>query len=70
VLTASKTNWLTTNDWIVTFAYDGADRITNTAQGGRVIAYTYDVPGRTCTLNYPSGTYLPRPSRRYIASCC
>ena len=58
MLTASKTNWLTTNDWVVTFAYDDANRVTNTTQGGRVIAYAYNVPGRTRTLTYPSGTNI------------
>jgi RHS repeat-associated protein len=58
MLTACKTNWLTTNDWIVTFAYDGANRVTNTTQGGRTISYSYDIPGRTLTLTYPSGTNI------------
>jgi RHS repeat-associated protein len=58
MLTASKTNWLTTNDWVVTFAYDGANRVTNTTQGGRVIAYAFDIPGRTRSLTYPSGTNI------------
>ena len=58
MLTASKTNWLTTNDWVVTFAYDGANRVTNTTQGGRVIAYAYDIPARIRSLTYPSGTNI------------
>jgi RHS repeat-associated protein len=58
MLTANKTNWLTTNDWIVTFAYDGANRVTNTIQSGRTIAYVYNIPGRTRSVTYPSGTNI------------
>ena len=58
MLTANKTNWLTTNDWLLTFVYDAANRVTNTTQGGRTIAYAYDIRGRTQSLTYPSETNL------------
>jgi len=58
MLTAAKTNWLTTNDWVVTFAYDRANRVTNTTRGRRVIAYRFNIPGRTRELTYPSGTNI------------
>jgi RHS repeat-associated protein len=58
MLTAAKTNWLTGANWLVTFAYDGANRVTNTTQGGRVTSYAYNVPARTRTLTYPSGTNI------------
>ena len=60
MLTASKTNWLTATDWVLTFAYDGANRVTNTTQGGRIIAYAYNIPGRTVWLSYPGGTNIVR----------
>ena len=58
MLTAAKTNWLTTNDWVVTFAYDGANRVTNTTQNGKTINYVYDIPGRTRTVTYPGGRVI------------
>lgn len=58
MLTASKTNWLWGTNWLVTFDYDCANRVTNTAQGGRVVAYDFDIPGRTRSLTYPSGTNI------------
>jgi RHS repeat-associated protein len=41
--------------WVVTFGYDGADRVLKTTQNGQTIAYSYDIPGRTETITYPSG---------------
>jgi RHS repeat-associated protein len=41
--------------WLVTFAYDGANRITSTSQNGRTLAYSYNIPGRTRTMTYPGG---------------
>jgi len=58
LLMAAKTNWLTSMDWAVTFAYDGANRLTNTVQGGQAIAYTYNIPGRSRTLSYSSGRLI------------
>jgi RHS repeat-associated protein len=58
MLTASKTNWLATNDWVVTFTYDGANRVIQTVQNGQTISYTYNIPGRTRTLTYPGGRVI------------
>ncbi|HWX22256.1 MAG TPA: RHS repeat-associated core domain-containing protein [Candidatus Binatia bacterium] len=55
MLTAGKTNWLTGTNWLLTFAYDGADRLTNTAQNAQTISYAYNIPARTRTLTYPGG---------------
>lgn len=44
--------------WLVTFNYDGADRVTNTTQNGKSINYVYDIPGRKRTLIYPGGRSL------------
>src|SRR5205823_11227238 len=41
--------------WLVTFTYDGANRVTRTTQNGKTIIYVYNIPGRTRTLTYPSG---------------
>lgn len=41
--------------WLVTFAYDGANRVTQTTQNGKVVNYIYNIPGRTRTLTYPGG---------------
>jgi len=41
--------------WLVTFAYDGANRVTQTTQNGKTIGYVYDIPGRTRTMTYPGG---------------
>jgi RHS repeat-associated protein len=49
VLTAQRGTWL------VTFAYDGGDRVTQTTQSGQTIGYTYDIPGRTRQIAYPGG---------------
>ena len=40
--------------WPVTFAYDGADRVTQTTQNGVTIAYVYNIPGRTRQITYPN----------------
>ncbi len=46
-------------DWLESFSYDGADRITRTLfpslHNLEMISYTYDIPNRTRTLSYPSG---------------
>jgi RHS repeat-associated protein len=49
MLTAEKAGWL------VTFNYDGANRVTQTRQNGKTVNYVYDIPGRTRTLTYPGG---------------
>ena len=41
--------------WPVTFAYDGANRVTSTAQNGKTLAYSYNIPGRTRSVTYPGG---------------
>src|SRR5262249_16987241 len=41
--------------WLVTFAYDGANRGTHTTQSGQSLDYIYDIPGRTRTGTYPGG---------------
>jgi RHS repeat-associated protein len=41
--------------WVVTFAYDGADRVLKTTQNAQTISYTYDIPARIETITYPSG---------------
>ena len=41
--------------WVVTFAYDGANRVTHTTQNGKALSYIYDIPGRTRTVTYPGG---------------
>ncbi|MGY6274216.1 RHS repeat-associated core domain-containing protein [Methylomonas sp. MgM2] len=41
--------------WLVTFDYDGANRVTETSQNGRVVSYVHDIPGRTRTITYPGG---------------
>jgi len=41
--------------WPVMFAYDGANRVTQTSQNGALIRYGYDIPGRTRTVVYPGG---------------
>src|SRR5262249_20969802 len=53
--------------WLVSFAYDGANRVTQTVQNGKSITYSYNIPGRTRTLTYPAGrtiTKLPDPRTR------
>jgi RHS repeat-associated protein len=44
--------------WLVTFQYDGANRVIQTTQNGQPIAYLYNVPGRTNTLTYPGGRVI------------
>jgi RHS repeat-associated protein len=39
--------------WPVTFAYDGANRLTQSVQNGSTINYIYNIPGRTRTVIYP-----------------
>ena len=41
--------------WLVTFAYDGANRVIQSNQNTKTVTYNYDIPGRTRSLNYPSG---------------
>src|SRR5574337_516917 len=41
--------------WLVTFTYDGANRVTQTGQDGKTLTYVYNIPGRTRTLTYPGG---------------
>lgn len=41
--------------WPLSFVYDGADRVTQSSQNGKVVTYSYDVPGRTRTITYPGG---------------
>ena len=56
MLTAEKGGW-----W-VTLSYDGANRITNTTQGGRSIGRVYNTPARTRTLTYPGGRVVAETS--------
>ena len=44
--------------WPDSFAYDGANRITQTVQNGQTIGYVYNIPGRTRRLTYPSGRVI------------
>lgn len=41
--------------WLVTYIYDGANRVTTTVQNGKTLNYTYNIPGRTRTVTYPGG---------------
>jgi RHS repeat-associated protein len=41
--------------WLVTFVYDGANRVVSTTQNGKTVAYSYNIPGRTRTIIYPGG---------------
>ncbi len=41
--------------WLVTFAYDGANRVTATTQNGKTVGYAYDIPNRLRDLTYPGG---------------
>jgi RHS repeat-associated protein len=41
--------------WPDAFVYDGADRTLQAVQNGRVVTYSYNIPGRTRTVTYPSG---------------
>jgi RHS repeat-associated protein len=45
-------------EWLVTFAYDGANRVTKTMQNGKAITYVYDIPGRKRTVTYPGGRLI------------
>jgi RHS repeat-associated protein len=44
--------------WVDAFAYDGANRLTNTVQNGRTLTYVYNIPGRVQTNTQPSGRVL------------
>ena len=39
--------------WLVTFDYDGANRVIETTQDGKTVTYVYDIPARTRTVMYP-----------------
>jgi RHS repeat-associated protein len=41
--------------WLVTYAYDGANRVTLTTQNGKPVTYVYDIPGRTRSMTYTGG---------------
>lgn len=41
--------------WLVTFAYDGANRVTQTTQNSKTVNYVHNIPGRTRTLTFPGG---------------
>ena len=49
MLTANKGGWLDT------FAYDGANRLTNSTQNGKTLACIYDIPAGQRFVTYPSG---------------
>jgi RHS repeat-associated protein len=44
--------------WLVTFAYDGANRVTATTENTKTVGYVYDIPGRKRTLTYPGGRVI------------
>lgn len=52
MLTADKDGWL------VTFTYDGADRLVQSVQNGEPVDYVYNTPGRTRTVLYPGGLVI------------
>ena len=54
----------THGSWPVTFAYDGANRITQTVQNTGTISYVYNIPGRTRTLKYPAGLFTENTDPR------
>lgn len=41
--------------WVVTYTYDGANRVTQTTQNGKTLNYAYNIPGRTRIISYPGG---------------
>jgi RHS repeat-associated protein len=41
--------------WLVTFAYDGANRVTQTMQNGKTVNYVHNIPGRTRVVTFPGG---------------
>ncbi len=41
--------------WPESFQYDGANRLIQSVQDGRTINYTYNLPARMRTLQYPGG---------------
>ena len=44
--------------WLVTFAYDGGDRVKQTTQNGQPVGYAYNIPARTRTVVYGGITVL------------
>jgi RHS repeat-associated protein len=40
---------------MVRFNYDGADRLTQSMQNGKIVNYVYQIAGRTRTVSYPGG---------------
>lgn len=44
--------------WLVTFIYDGANRVTHTTQNGKSVDYEYNIPGRTRSVTYPGGRQI------------
>jgi RHS repeat-associated protein len=44
--------------WPETFAYDGANRVTQTKQNGQTITYSYDIRGKKRTVTYPDGRMI------------
>src|SRR5262249_31532917 len=45
-------------NWLVSFQYDGADRVIGSVQNGQHINYSYDIPGHTRTIIYPGGRVI------------
>lgn len=41
--------------WVVTFAYDAANRIVRTTQNGKAVDSRHDIPARQRRVQYPSG---------------
>ncbi len=41
--------------WVISEAYDGADRVVSSTQNGQAVHYVYDTPGRTRRVTYPGG---------------
>ena len=44
--------------WLETITYDPANRVTQSVQNGYPVGYSYNVPGRTRTIVYPSGRVI------------
>ena len=49
VLSASR------GSWAESYAYDGANRVTQSIQNARTISYLYNIPARMRTVTYPGG---------------
>ena len=47
-------------DAIVNFNYDAVNRIISESLNGNVTSYAYNIPGRSFTLNYPSGRVITK----------